>query len=317
MAATQKLILGIDGGGTKTVACLAQVDLDAQLKILGRGRAGCSNLKAVGSKNALESLLVALQQAWSDAQQQPEPVTTAVLGLSGAGRPEAQSLLQQWNQENHVAQQLMLVHDALPVLAAGTPQGNGVALIAGTGSVAFSADLQHNTAVVGGWGYWFGDEGSAYWLGQAALRAASQASDGRSPATLLTKAIFDRLTITEPREMLAALSRSGDVRSAIAGLADLVSDMADMHDPVALQIICQAAGSLTALVTSAAKKLDLGESFPLALAGGVLCGSRLIRETLLQELAAQKVIPNSVEIVTDPVQGCLRLAQRELASEKN
>ncbi|QEG37167.1 N-acetylglucosamine kinase [Bythopirellula goksoeyrii] len=317
MSENHNLILGIDGGGTKTVACLAQVVPDGSFHVVGRGQSGSSNLKAVGPEKALENLAEALDQAWSDAQVAPESVSLAVLGLSGAGRPEAQSLLQQWNTENRIAHKLSIVHDALPVLAAGTPDGSGVALIAGTGSVAFAADSNRKTAVVGGWGYWFGDEGSAFWLGQAALRAASLASDGRSPATQLLEAILDRLSISDPREMLTSLARCGDVRSAIAGLADLVSIAADQQDTAALEIVSQAAGHLAALVVAAAKQLELGMRFPLALAGGVLSGSQLIREALLGELAARGVSPDSVQLVTDPVNGCLKVAMCEITSQSS
>ncbi|TWU23650.1 N-acetylglucosamine kinase [Bythopirellula polymerisocia] len=314
MSAAKQLILGIDGGGTKTVACLAQISLDGEQTILGRGNSGSSNLKAVGPEKALQNLLQALQQAWSATDLAPEPVSLAVLGMSGAGRPEAQVLMQQWNMEYSISQRFMLVHDALPVLAAGTPQGHGVALIAGTGSVAFAADQDSNTAVAGGWGYWFGDEGGAYWLGQAALRAVSQADDGRILPTRLTKAILDRMALSEPREMLTALSQRGDVRSEIAGLADLVTEAADQQDLIALQILDQAAEQLAGLVVAATQKLALGNTFSLAMAGGVLCGSQLLRDTLLKKLALKDVLPDKIEMVTDPVQGCLKLARRELAT---
>ena len=306
-------ILGVDGGGTKTVACLARIDSNSEHEIIGRGHAGSSNIKAVGADKALANLLDAVEQAFSVAQQPREPVAVAVLGLSGAGRPEAQELLREWDRQNQISHRLVLVHDALSVLMAGTPQGTGVALIAGTGAVAFAADSQNKTTVVGGWGYWFGDEGSAFWLGQAAARAVSQADDGRSPPTLLTEAILNRLAIAEPREILTALSESGDVRSSLAGLADLVTHCADQGDAVAVQIVKQAASELASLVVAAAEKLEFGPTFSLALAGGVICGSRLIRDSLLTELTARNVSPNPVEIVDDPVVGCLRIAERELA----
>ena len=315
MAAFPNLILGVDGGGTKTVAWLAQVDARGKQQILGRGRTGSSNLKAVGPEIALTNLNSAVQQAWSEANRSREQVAVAVLGLSGAGQPDAQELIRSWDRQHGISRHLLVVHDARPVLMAGTPQGIGVAFIAGTGAVAFAADSQGNTAIVGGWGYWFGDEGSAYWLGQAAARAVSHANDGRAAGTLLTQAVLDRLTIKEPREILTTLSSKGDVRSAIAGLADLVSLCAEEGDKVASQIVTEAAGHLAALVTAAAKKLELGTSFPLGVAGGVVCGSRFVREALLDALAAQGVFPSPVELVADPVSGCLRIAEDALAAQ--
>ncbi len=312
MGHSSNLILGVDGGGTKTVAYLARIDFNGLSEIVGRGNSGSSNIKAVGADKALANLLAAVEQAFAVGKESRVPVAVAVLGLSGAGRPEAQELLREWDRKNLISKHLVLVHDALSVLMAGTPDGEGVALIAGTGAVAFAADSQNKTAVVGGWGYWFGDEGSAFWLGQAAARAVSHACDGRSLPTRLTQAILDRLAITEPREILTALASGGDVRSVLAGLADLVTHCADQGDAVAVQIVEQAASELAGLVVAVAEKLELGRSFPLALAGGVICGSRLIRESLLNELASRIVSPTSVEIVADPVVGCLRIAEREL-----
>lgn len=315
MSANISLILGVDGGGTKTAACLAQVGADGEETILGQGQAGSSNVKAVGADKALANLLEAIEQAWSVANLPRDCAAVAVFGLSGAGRPETQQLVHNWAREKNIAAQVRVVHDALPVLVAGTPAGQGVALIAGTGAVAFAADQQNNTAVTGGWGYWFGDEGSAFWLGQAAARAVSQATDGRSAPTLLREAIFNRLTITEPRDLLTALSREGDVRTALAGLADLVSECAEAGDAVAQGILAQAAEQLAELVISASQQLKLGNEFPLALAGGVACGSSLLRDGLIKKLNSRRVFPLMVTIVTKPVLGCVRLAAKVLATD--
>jgi N-acetylglucosamine kinase-like BadF-type ATPase len=314
MAASRNLVLGVDGGGTKTVAHLAEVEPSGKVNTVGQGHAGSSNMKAVGVEEALANLSLAIEQTGLELNHAAPPVAVAVFGLSGGGRPEAQEIIKQWNESTGLAQRAVLVHDALPVLIAGTPLGQGVALIAGTGAVAFASNTIDRTIVVGGWGYWFGDEGSAFWLGQAALRAVSQDSDGRGPATSLTSQILNRLNVSEPRDMLTALSSRGDVRHAIAELAELVTVAADEGDSVARHIANQAATQLAALVQSAAKQTELGNKFSLALAGGVLTRSTLIRESLNSQLAKANVISDSIEIVSEPVRGCLTLAVRELQS---
>lgn len=194
------LILGVDGGGTKTTAFLAEIAADGTQQILGRGHAGSSNIKAVGAPTALANLQDSIHAAWRDAGSKPRCVAQAVFGLSGAGRPETQSVVNDWCNATGVAERSQVVHDALPVLMAGTPAGQGVALIAGTGAVAYAVNGTQHAVVVGGWGYWFGDEGNAFWLGQAATRAVSHAADGRGPQTLLTKLVLSQLQITEPRD---------------------------------------------------------------------------------------------------------------------
>lgn len=304
-----ELILGIDGGGTKTTALLAEVSATGVEQILGRGHSGSSNIKAVGADNALGNLQAAIAGAWQAAGKSPSPADVAIFGLSGAGRPETQALVNDWCAVQHIAARSQVVHDALPVLMAGTPTGQGIALIAGTGAVAYAVDATGSTAITGGWGFWFGDEGSAFWLGQAAARAASHAADGRGPQTQLLDLILDRLQIVEPREILTALGRDGaDIRFALAELAPLVTFAAENGDDSAQEIVAQAAQQLAALVVSAAFKAQLGHQFALALAGGVICRSQPIRTAFLAALTERGFSPTTVELVEEPALGCLRLA---------
>jgi N-acetylglucosamine kinase-like BadF-type ATPase len=307
------LILGVDGGGTKTTALLAEISAQGAEQILGRGQSGSSNIKAVGAETALANLRSAIDSAWHDAGRTPGAVAMAVFGLSGAGRPETQALVSEWSLANAIAQRSNVVHDALPVLMAGTPVGEGVALIAGTGAVAYAVSPTQQTAVVGGWGFWFGDEGSAFWLGQAAARAVAHAADGRGPQTLLSELIAADLQIAEPREMLSVMGRDGDVRSALATLASLVTQAAEQGDDVAREIVSAAASELAALVAAAAGNARLGHQFALALAGGVICRSAPIRTAVLAGLDDRGIAPIAVELVDEPVLGCVKLAANDLA----
>ena len=309
----QPLVLGVDGGGTKTVAWLARLLPSGETQVLGRGLAGSANLRAVGLVSASENLDVAVDGAWNAAGQQCSPVESAVLALAGAGLPEVQAQVAAWAEKRNLAKHLQVVHDAEVVLKAGTPAGWGVALVAGTGSVAFGRAQNSATAVSGGWGYWFGDEGSAFRLGQAALQLAARAADHRGPATQLLGEILAHLEIENPREMLAVLSRDGDTRRAIAKLAGLVTKAAEQQDGVAREIVEQAGRDLAALVKGVAEELSLGPGFPLALAGGVLCGSQTVRDYLMETLSTAGLQPTGVELVPDPVSGCLKIAAENLA----
>jgi N-acetylglucosamine kinase-like BadF-type ATPase len=179
--------------------------------------------------------------------------------------------------------------------------------------VAYAVNDAGNTAITGGWGFWFGDEGSAFWLGQAAARAVSQATDGRCTQTQLTDLILNRLKIVEPREILTALGRDGaDVRFALAELAPLVTTAAENGDDIARGIVTQAAQELATLVVSAANKAQLDDQSALALAGGVICRSQPIRTAFLAALTDHGFSPTAVELVEEPALGCLRLAVRAL-----
>lgn len=310
----EKLVLGIDGGGTKTEAWLATVSPAGESSAIGRGIADSSNVRAVGWEQALANVTHSIQLAWEDAQQTPRTVEYAVLALAGSGQKEMSERLTSWAQNQGFSEQVEIIHDARAVLEAGSESGWGVALISGTGSVAYARNPAGKVAVSGGWGYWFGDEGSGFWIGQAALRAIANAADQLGPETRLTQAVLDRLEISEPKEILTALSSAGDVRSGIASLADLVTTAAEKGDEVATQIIDEAARHLAEIVISAAKKGEIQSSSPLSLAGGVLNGSPRIRESLFRYLADSGHHYSTVEIVSNPVVGCLRLASKSLLS---
>jgi N-acetylglucosamine kinase-like BadF-type ATPase len=307
------LVIGVDGGGTKTEAWLARIAHGEAPEVIGRGLAGSSNPRAVGMEMALANLAEAVAAARADAGLGQASVRLAVLAMSGAGHATVREQIGAWALQRGMAEEVRFEHDAEPVLAEGTPAGQGIALIVGTGSAAIGADASGTKHVVGGWGYHYGDEGSAYWIGRQALVEVARAADGRSGPTALVAALTARLGVPDARAILGALEQTGNVRGAIARLAVDVEQAARQGDAVALAIVKQGASELAQMTATLAERLELGVEFPLALAGGVICGSELLRQELAAALAERGLHPAPVKTVPHPVAGCLRLAQRYLA----
>jgi N-acetylglucosamine kinase-like BadF-type ATPase len=306
------LVLGVDGGGTKTEAWVARIINDGQPDVIGRGGAGSSNPRAVGMEMALANLAEAVVAARTDAGLGQASVRLAVLAMSGAGHATVREQIGAWALARGMAEEVRFEHDAEPVLAEGTPAGQGIALIVGTGSAAIGADASGAKHVVGGWGYHYGDEGSAYWIGRQALVEVARSADGRSGPTMLVQALTARLGVPDARAILGALEQTGNVRGAIARLAIDVEQAARQGDAVALAIVKQGASELAQMTATLAEELKLGVEFPLALAGGVICGSELLRQELAAALAERGLKPAPVKTVPNPVAGCLRLAHRYL-----
>jgi N-acetylglucosamine kinase-like BadF-type ATPase len=305
------LVLGIDGGGTKTVALLAPAARADSEAILGRGEAGASNPRSAGFQQALEALDRAVASAFHQAGIARGPVSAACIALAGAGRDEERRQIDAWAGRIGLAQRLKVVPDALPLLAAGTPEGWGVALISGTGSLAVGCDRSGMLERAGGWGWLFGDEGSAHALALAALRAVVQAADGRGPATLLTSLVLGRLQLQAPPQLIEALLGRPAPPTEIASLADLVTAAAGQGDQVASGILTQAAGDLAGMVAAVAGRLGFQEPFPLALAGGVLLRSPQVRPLLEAALKDLGVTTSAITEVPDPALGCLKLARQD------
>jgi N-acetylmuramic acid 6-phosphate etherase len=308
----QTLILGIDGGGTKTQAWLAECPAAGESTVIGRGVAGPGNAQALGLSAATENLDRSIATAFADAGRPRQTVQVAVMALAGSDRDTSRKQLTAWAEGRRLAKSLRVVHDALPVLMAGSPAGWGIALISGTGSFAFGLAADGRTARAGGWGYLFGDEGSGYALGVAGLRAAAQAADGCGPPTRLAAAMVAHLGIERPQELVQAIYQATDHRATVAALAPLVVATGDQGDTVAHQIVEQAAIDLAAMVVAVAQRLDLTAApLPLALAGGTLLGSVTLKATTLERIAATGCTVATATDVRDPVRGAVALAQRQ------
>ncbi|MCI0460463.1 MAG: N-acetylmuramic acid 6-phosphate etherase, partial [Gemmataceae bacterium] len=301
------LCLGVDGGGTHTVALLASPDGT----VLGRGEAGPSNLQAVGPEQALRALDEAVGGAFRSAgvARAPVSVAGACLGLAGAGREEDRRLVREWAARVHLAERVEVATDVALLLAAGTPAGWGLALVAGTGSIAYGRAEDGRTARAGGWGPLLGDEGSGYALALGALRAVARAADGLAPADLLSGRLLEALGLGAAQELVPWLQGKGRDRAQVAALAPLVLEAAACGDAVARELAEAGARDLALAVAAVVGRLGMaGGDVPLALAGGVILGDSAYRGRVLEALRATGFNPAPVALVPEPVQGALRLA---------
>src|SRR5262245_35176738 len=102
---TSPLLLGVDGGGTKTEAWLASPG-EAEPQIIGRGKAASSNPRAVGLSTALLHLATAIEAAFADAGLPTQTVDCAVLAMSGAGQAAVQDQIGNWAERRNLARRL-------------------------------------------------------------------------------------------------------------------------------------------------------------------------------------------------------------------
>lgn len=305
-----ELVLGIDGGGTKTVAWLGTVE-DPGI-ILGRGAAGPGNVRAVGFATAQMNIAAAIDAAFRDARLPQSAVAAACLSLAGAGRPEEQGQMTAWATGQRIADIIRITSDAEPVLAAGSPEAWGVALICGTGSLAWGRTVSGQTARAGGWGYLLGDEGSAYWIARTGLQAVVRAADGRDQPTALLEAFLDRLDLTEPMQLIDCIYAQEMTRDRLAGLGDVVFSAAK-DDRIAAEIVESGAKELAQSIAAVASRLSFApHAYPLALAGGIVLNQDGYRERIVFYLRSAGLSPGNVTLVSEPVLGALKLSRTSI-----
>jgi N-acetylmuramic acid 6-phosphate etherase len=311
------LCIGIDGGGTHTVALLVKnggFPL-ADEAILGRGEAGPSNTHAVGATAALDALDDAVSRAFAVAKLPRGPVAAACLGLAGAGRAEDQRLIQGWAGRVNLARHIQVTTDAELLLAAGTPDNWGLAVVAGTGSIAYGRSQDGGVARAGGWGYLLGDEGSGYAIVMAALRAAVRVEDVSGSPTALAQRLSQAMEIQTVQQLVPQLYGGKWSRASLAALAPVILQAASTGDPAAATIVDNAAGELAETVRAAAAKLfPSTRAVPLALSGGLFLGSSDYRTKVVDHLKRRGVSIDAVTVVTEPALGAVRLAALQLQS---
>jgi N-acetylglucosamine kinase-like BadF-type ATPase len=305
-----ELVLGIDGGTARTVAWLSlRLGGDAPL---GCGLAGPANPHAVGFDRAREHLERAVDEAFASARIKRATVSAACAAIAGVGREVDRRPFERWAEQRRLARRFVLTHDAQPVLAAGTPHGWGIALIAGAGSFAYGRSPKGRSGRVGGWGHLVGDEGSLYSIGLAALRAVIRAEDGRGEPTRLTALLLGRLSLDGVADLAPALYSGRVDRSKIAELASAALDAAAEGDPAAAAVVDEATDQLAEMTQTLVIRLSLPVAcFPLALTGAALLHGNDIQRRLGAALAARRLAPDPVSAAADPVAGAVMIARTE------
>jgi N-acetylglucosamine kinase len=302
--------LGIDGGGTRTAAWLA----DGEGKVLARAETGPSNPLKVGFRMAERELLSAfhlcLQEAGfprTAARASRHPVVRAVCaGIAGVDRRTVHRPLLAWMHRHIPARQYLLTFDAAITLAAAVRNAPGIIVIAGTGSIAFARDDQAKLLRAGGWGIPFDDRGSGYDLGRKAVAAALEAFDGRGPQTVLMDLICQALDLGSIPEIV---SRQLE-QQQVAALFPLVMDAARKNDLVARHLCDDAARDLAALAAALLRRAGwTRRSTPVVTSGGVFSSSNFIRRAFARHLRRFAPLARVQMLERPPVEGALWLAR--------
>ncbi|MBX3738755.1 MAG: ATPase [Candidatus Didemnitutus sp.] len=264
---TNRLLLGIDGGGTHTRALLAAPDGT----ILGRGRAPGCNYHNVGLDAALRHMAAAAAGACAAARCPVEDIHTAFIGTAGVKAAEDIAALHDGNRRAGAlpAPQVVFANDSENAHAAGLGGRPGVALIAGTGSIALGRDEHGRSFLCGGWGWLVDDGASGCWLGLQALHAVARAVDGRGPATHLREPLLAALGLKDPQTILRRIYTVDLGASDFALLAPLVFAAARQCDAVALEILRRGAERAAELAAGAQRGAALPCDCEVVLLGGV------------------------------------------------
>ena len=289
-------LIGLDIGGSTTRGVLFH---DGQAVRHAKGpSANVQNVSADAAAAALANVFGELGAG---------PSVPVVAGAGGVDTPADAARLEHLIRSVSGATPdvpVTAVHDTRLILAAGG-HTTGIAVIAGTGSVAWGIDSTGRERRAGGWGYLLGDEGSGYWLGREAVREVLRA-DQREPDVAsdeFTRAILEQAEVSTAVELIVAFHDRPD-RSFWAGLSRLVVEFAGRGHAPAQDVVQRAASELHALTTAVAQQLD--GTLPVVLGGGL---THTVVGEALQELLVKSGLTDVTVLNQEPVLGAPILAQ--------
>jgi glucosamine kinase len=296
--------LGVDGGQSSTIAAIG----DASGRIVGWATAGPCN--HVAADEARAKFVRVMSECLSHAAKNAginlsgTRFRAACLGMSG-GTEDKAPLLKELIQADH----MIVTHDARIALAGAMGGGAGTIVIAGTGSIAYGENDRGESARVGGWGYVFGDEGGAFDIARQALRAILREHEGWGPRTALTPALLEAVEAADANTALHRFYTPEWPRSRVAGLARIVSRIAEEGDPVAGAVLNGAAQSLAALAASVSRQLwSEGAESRVAWVGGVFSSAILLER--FRTLVGMDEKTHAMAPLHSPAVGALLLAWR-------
>ena len=292
------LLLGVDGGNTKTVAYVVADDGT----LVGSGNAGCGDIhNASGPGTALDEIVQATTDALAAAGVAATDLAAAAFSLAGADWPEDFAFLRsELRQRVGLRDEPEVVNDAVGGLRCGTDDMVGVAVVIGTYAAVAARNAEGHLFHLGFWP----DSTGAHALGSQALAAVWRHMLGLGPRTSLLERALARWGCADAEELLYGFTRIGGLEEPEVGLfADAVLDEAEDGDPVARTIVETVAGRMGDYARVCATRTgQLGAPFPLVLCGGVLRHpSSLLRTVIESRIPDGRPVYPDVEPVTGAV----------------
>ncbi|HYK42280.1 MAG TPA: BadF/BadG/BcrA/BcrD ATPase family protein [Thermoanaerobaculia bacterium] len=306
MSVNHPFVLGIDAGGTKTRALLA----DHSGSVIAAASGPGANLRTHGELQVEKVLHSLVERTEAEAGVRAEAIA---LGIAGADRPDDQEVLRAILRRMGFKERVVVTNDARIAFVAGSQRRVGLALVCGTGSIAWGRNSRGEIARAGGWGWHVGDEGSGFWIGERAIRAALRASDGRGSETALTAALLEHFGLAHIDQLVRRVYDSEYPRHEVALFAVRVAAAAAAGDAVAASILGDAARELVLAAESVVARLGLGpDGYDVVLSGGTFAALPALQREVTTALSkpGASIVPLEVE----PAAGAVRLALEALKS---
>lgn len=297
------LFLGIDGGGTKTRAALGD-----ESRILARAVGDSIKPLRVTREQARANMAAVLADVARQSGADLRQVIASCVGTAGLRLPQTDG----WMREilsACVGGKIIVCGDEEIALDAAFPGGAGVLVIAGTGSNTLGRTSTGERVTVGGWAPVLGDQGSGYWIGHQAVRAALRARDFCQPTLILSR-VLDFWKAPDLNEIINIAHDGAD----FSLLAPLVVECAEAGDAVALEVLERGGRLLGEDAVEAfrqVRQLEPDQPMPgIAFIGGILDKVSFVRESMIDTIRRTLPTVQILREAVDPLMGALWRARQ-------
>lgn len=302
-------VIGIDGGGTKTL--VKAVDMDGN--ILAANEGGPANINSSGVEFVAKTIKELIDGVLEKASLSINDCRSICMGTAGAGRMDDRRIIENIIESIGVPGIITVTDDAEIALYGGVGGGEGIIVISGTGSICYGRNSSGEICRAGGWGHIIGDEGSGYDIGIKALKRIMRSFDGREKPTLLTPMVLNFLNLESPESLINYVYRSGAGKNDIARLARIVDDAFQSGDMAAEEILKESAYELFMCAVPVINKLGFAkEQVSLVVNGSVLVNNQYIFNEFTSLINESYPKINVGYVKNDPAWGAVLIAISKL-----
>ncbi len=297
--------IGIEGGGTKTVAALG----NSEMEIIASTVVGATNYHSMGLLNTKEEFNKIFTHFKEEQNIGMESIKGVCFGGAGIDCKDDEIQIRKLFDSLGYNGKLLVCNDSYIALAGANNALEGAMIISGTGSIALGIDVKGEAVRVGGWGHIIDDGGSGYAMAVDCLNKIVKSYDGRGSETLLWDKVKEKLGVSHQEELISFVYGKETYKQHIAELAVCVLELHGI-DHTADVIIKNAIDSLWEMVRALSSKMGSDE-FSLSLGGSLLQKSELFRNLFEKEI--KKHLPKvKVQLpYKDAVYGALKLAMKQ------
>ncbi|MBS4219791.1 ATPase [Bacillus sp. FJAT-49711] len=306
------IIMGVDGGGSKTFTVIS----DENGNLLGKGVSGGGggNYQTVGIDKAVENITASIEAALKSAELDYKDIDFVQYGLAGADRPKDIAILDS-GLKRIPFEKWDLVCDTMEGLRIGSKNYTGVVLVCGTGTNAAGRNRDGKQVQVGGFGYFFGDFAGGGAMAQETFRAAVRSWEQREQPSVLTEMVPKFFGHKDMEELFNHFL-DHDIYHAPNNLALILHEAADKGDKLAISLMEKMGNELGLAASAVIKNLgDLDQPIPIVLTGSIVQKgqNKYLLEALRKTIEADHL--KQIELVIpemEPVYGAVLLGMDHL-----